>query len=115
MKKLLPFKKLIIVILLAGMSLAGWAQVILYEPFDYPTPAFIGGNTDVPGIVQNNWATHSISATQTTTIDIQDESLTYAGLEASTGNKVYLFSNKNTVSRGINRAFTSTAKVMYFS
>ena len=93
MKKLLLFKKMIIVILLAGISSAGWAQVLLYEGFDYATPAYIGGNTDVAGVISNNWATHSISAAQTTTIDIQDGSLSYTGLKSSTGNKVFLFSN----------------------
>ena len=115
MKKLLLFKKMIIVILLAGISSAGWAQVLLYEGFDYATPAYIGGNTDVAGVISNNWATHSISAAQTTTIDIQDGSLSYTGLKSSTGNKVFLFSNKGTTSRDVNRAITSTAKVLYFS
>jgi len=115
MKKLLLFKKMIIVVLLVGLSSAGWAQVLLYEGFDYATPAFIGGNTDVTGVTSNNWTTHSVTATHTTTIDIQDGSLTYPGFAASTGNKVYLFSNANAVSRDINRGFTTTAKVAYYS
>jgi len=115
MRKLLLFKKLIIVILFVGMSLAGWAQVILYEPFDYATPAFIGGNGSDVGASSNNWTTHSMTVGQTTTVDIQDGSLTYAGLASSTGNKVFLFSNKGATSRDVNRAITSTAKVLYFS
>ena len=94
MKKSLLFKKMIIVVLLVGLSSAGWAQ-ILYGGFNYATPAFIGGNTDVAGVTSNNWATHSVTAGQTTTINIEDASLTYAGLASSTGNKVLLFSNKN--------------------
>jgi hypothetical protein len=115
MKKLLLFKKMIIVVLLVGLSSAGWAQALLYEGFDYATPAFIGGNTDVAGVSSNNWTTHSVTATQTTTIDIQDGSLTYPGFAASTGNKVYLFSNANAVSRDVNRAFTSSATTLYYS
>jgi len=115
MKKLLLFKKMIIVVLLVGLSSAGWAQALLYEGFDYATPAFIGGNTDVVGVASNNWTTHSVTAGQTSTIDIQDGSLTYDGFAASTGNKVYLFSNANAVSRDINRAFTSSATTLYYS
>ena len=114
MKKSLLFKKMIIVVLLVGLSSAGWAQ-ILYEGFNYATPAFIGGNTDVAGVTSNNWATHSVTAGQTTTINIEDGSLTYAGLASSTGNKVLLFSNKNATSRDVNRAFTSTATSLYYS
>lgn len=114
MKKLLLFKKLIIVILLAGMSSAGWAQVLLYEGFDYAIPATIGGNGD-PGAASNNWTTHSVTAAETTTINIEEGSLNYAGLASSTGNKVLLFSNANAVSRDVNRGFTTTAKVAYYS
>ena len=115
MKKLLLFKKMIIIALLVGLSSAGWAQVLLYEGFDYATPAFIGGNTGAVGSASNNWTTHSITAGETTTIDIQDGSLTYTGLAGSTGNKVLLFSNANKTSRDVNRAITSTANVLYYS
>ncbi len=115
MKKLLLLKKLIIVVLLVGLTTAGWSQVALYEGFDYAIPAYIGGNGDA-GTVSNNWTTHSSTAGQTTTIDIVAGSLTYDGLQGSAGNKVYLFSNKNAVSRDVNRAFTaSTASIMYYS
>jgi len=115
MKKLLLFKKMIIVVLLVGLTTAGWAQELLYEGFDYATPAFIGGNTDVPGVSSNNWVTHSVTATHTTTIDIEDGSLSYSGLKSSTGNKVLLFSNANATSRDVNRGFATTAKVAYYS
>jgi hypothetical protein len=114
MKKLLLFKKMIIVVLLVGLSSAGWAQALLYEGFDYATPAFIGGNGDA-GTTSNNWTTHSVVAGHTTTVDIQDGSLSYSGLVASTGNKVYLFGNANATDRDVNRAFTSTAKILYYS
>jgi hypothetical protein len=115
MKKLLLLKKMIIVVLLVGLTTAGWAQVLLYEGFDYATPAFIGGNTDVPGGSSNNWTTHSVTAPQTTTIDIEGGSLSYSGLASSVGNKVLLFSNANLTSRDVNRGFTTTAKVAYYS
>jgi PKD repeat protein len=114
MKKLLLFKKFIIVILLAGISLAGWAQVLLYEDFNYATPAYIGGN-GAAGTSSNNWTTHSVTAGQTTTIDITDGSLTYPGLVSSTGNMVNFFSNANATSRDINRSLTTTATVCYYS
>lgn len=115
MKKLLLFKKLIIVILLAGLSLSGWSQV-LYEDFNYATPAYIGGN-GAAGTSSNNWTTHSNTTNppQTTTIDIADGSLTYTGLASSTSNKVNFFSNANATSRDINRGFTSAATVLYYS
>jgi hypothetical protein len=115
MKKLLLFKKLIIVLLLAGMSLAGWAQVLLYEPFDYATPAFIGGNGGAVGSTTNNWITHSVTTGPTNTVNIEDGNLTYPGLASSSGNKVFLFSNRNATSRDVNRGFTSTSKVLYYS
>lgn len=114
MKKLLLFKKMIIIALLVGLSSAGWAQALLYEGFDYATPAYIGGNGDA-GSSSNNWTTHSVVAGHTTTIDIADGSLTYPGLAASIGNKVNFFSNANATDRDINRPFSSTATTLYFS
>ena len=105
---------MIIVVLLVGLSSAGWAQVLLYEGFDYAAAAYIGGNGDA-GTSSNNWTTHSVVAGHTTTIDIADGSLTYTGLAASTGNKVNFFSNANATDRDINRAFTSTATTLYYS
>lgn len=114
MKKLLRFKKMMVVFLLVGMSSAGWAQ-ILYEGFNYATPAFIGGNGD-PGATSNNWVTHSVTAGETTTLDIENGSLDYAGLLSSTGNKLYFFSNANKTSRDVNRALpANNAKILYFS
>ena len=96
-----------------SFTTSAWSQ-LLYEGFNYPTPAFIGGNGD-PGSTSNNWTTNSVTAGQTTTIDVQDGSLSYSGLQNSLGNKVFLFSNANAVSRDVNRGFTSTATTLYFS
>lgn len=114
MKKLLLSKKLIIILLLVGLSSAGWAQVLLYEGFEYATPAYIGGNGDA-GSTSNNWTTHSVTTGETTTINIEDGSLNYTGFKSSVGNKVLLYSNANTTSRDVNRGFTTTAKVAYYS
>ncbi len=92
----------------------GWGQVILYEDFNYTTPAYVGGN-GAAGTSSNNWTTHSVTSGQTTTIDINDNSLNYTGLASSSGNKVYLFSNANATSRDINRAFSSSATALYYS
>jgi len=113
MKKRLLLNRMIMVILFAGLSLTGWSQ-LLYEGFEYATPAFIGGNGDA-GSTSNNWTTHSVTAGQTTTIDVQDGSLSYTGLKSSLGNKVYLFSGGTVTTRDVNRGFTSTAMVMYYS
>ena len=113
MKKLLLFKNLMLVIFLAGMSLAGWSQV-LYEDFNYATPAYIGGNGNA-GASSNNWTTHSVTAAQTTTIDVVDNSLSYTGLASTTGNKILIPGTNSAVSRDINRGFISTATVLYYS
>ena len=102
-------------LLLVTAVASGWGQAILTETFNYPTPAYVGGN-GAAGTSSNGWTTHSLTAGQTTTVDIQDGSLSYPGLAASTGNKVYLFSNANATSRDINSGFTSsTASAMYYS
>lgn len=113
MKNLLLFNKIFLVLLLVGISSTVSSQ-ILYEGFNYPTPAFIGGNGNV-GTASNNWTTHSVTSGQTSTIDIQDGSLSYPGLASSVGNKLYLFSNANATSRDVNREFTSAATALYFS
>ncbi|NOU19685.1 MAG: T9SS type A sorting domain-containing protein [Bacteroidales bacterium] len=111
-KHLLKTTALTLLLIIAGK--VGWGQAILTETFSYATPAYIGGNGAV-GTSSNGWTTHSITTGQTTTVDINDVSLSYTGLVASTGNKVYLFSNANATSRDINTAFTSTATTLYFS
>ncbi|MCX6277796.1 MAG: hypothetical protein NT004_06845, partial [Bacteroidetes bacterium] len=58
---------------------------------------------------------HSVTNGQTTTIDVLSGNLSYAGLAPSSGNKVYMFSNGNLMSRDVNRAFTYTATALYYS
>ena len=100
-------------LLLIGAKV-GWGQAILTETFPYATPAYIGGNGNA-GSSSNGWTTHSVTSGQTTTIDINDGSLSYPGLFTSSGNKVYLFGNNNLTSRDVNAAFTTTATTLYFS
>lgn len=109
-------KKLYTLALLAISSFS-FGQA-LYEPFDYATPGYIGGNlttaSDATG--SNNWATHSNTATTGTgTIDVLSGSLSYAGLATSTGNRVLLPGNNATTPRDINRAITVSGTTVYYS
>jgi len=91
-----------------------FAQQLLHETFSYPLPAYIGGNGNA-GSSSNNWTTHSVTTGQTTTIDLIAGSLTYTGLEASAGDKLYFFSNANATSRDVNTPITTTSTVCYYS
>ena len=106
-------KYILLLIMVLGISTFGISQ-ILYEDFNYTPPAYVGGNGN-SGSTSNNWTTHNVTTGQTTTIDVNAGSLTYPGLVAPTGHKIYLFGNANLTSRDVNRAFTSTATVLYFS
>ncbi len=91
------------------------AQLVLYENFNYTPPTFIGGNTGATGSNSNNWTTHSITAGQTTTIDVVNGNLSYPGLAVPSGYKVSMFGAANTCSRDINRAITYVGTTLYFS
>jgi hypothetical protein len=106
-------------ILLASLS---FGQTLLYENFNYTVPGNIGGSTttasDVTGA--NNWATHSNTSTANGvglagTIDLVSGSLSYINLPTSTGNRVLLPGSNTTTSRDVNRAFTTSSKVVYYS
>jgi hypothetical protein len=101
-------------VFMMGLNGKGFAQAILYEDFNYTPPTYVGGN-GAAGSTSNNWTTHSVTAGQTTTIDVLSGSLSYTGLAASSGNMAYSFGNNNLTSRDINRAFTSSATALYFS
>jgi len=92
---------------------ARWAAPF-YESFNYTVGDNIGGSTTGSGTTNNNWTTHSNSAAGT--IAVTAGSLTYAGLEAPTGNKVRLPGSNTTTPRDINRAIsTLTGTVGYYS
>ncbi|MCX6247136.1 MAG: lamin tail domain-containing protein [Bacteroidetes bacterium] len=102
------------VVSLIGMNGTGHAQTVLYEDFNYTPPTYIGGNGNA-GSSSNNWTTHSVTSGQTTTIDVVNGNLSYTGLFPSNGYKVSMFGNANLTSRDVNRAFTSSSTVLYFS
>lgn len=87
----------------------------LYEDFNYAPAGNIGGNTAGTGTVNNNWTTHS--NTLVGTINVLAGSLSYAGLQASTGNKVAIPGSNATVNRDVNRnaGLGATNSVVYFS
>ena len=86
----------------------------LYEDFNYTVGQNIGGNTTGTGGPVNNWYTHSNS--KAGTVDVTSGSLSYTGLQTSTGNKVRLPGNNTNVPRDINRGFTAiTSSVAYYS
>jgi PKD repeat protein len=107
-----------ILLLLGLASLAFFqvvqAQIVLYEDFNYTPPTYIGGNGNA-GSSSNNWTTHSVTAGQTTTIDVVSGNLSYPGLFPPNGYKVSMFGNGNLTSRDVNRAITSSSNVLYFS
>jgi hypothetical protein len=98
----------------SGNGTAAPATLPFTETFNYTSPGNIGGNGNA-GSISNNWTTHSVTAGQTTTIDVISGSLSYTGLAASTGNKVYSFGSANTMSRDVNTAITTTATTAYYS
>jgi hypothetical protein len=112
MKKRVQFLSILFFIILMWNNAN--SQAILYEDFNYTPPTFIGGNGNA-GSSSNNWTTHSVTTGQTTTIDVIDGNLSYTGLVSSNGYKVYMFGNANATSRDVNRAFTSTNNVLYYS
>lgn len=76
----------------------------------------IGGNCDTVAAttdcVSNGWYTHSGTVG---TIDIITGSLSYTGLQASTGDKVYILGNNTQLSRDVNHPVTISGTVAYYS
>ena len=93
-----------------------FGQTIFYEGFNYT--GNVGGNlmSASDGVGSNNWFTHSNStSTGSGTVDVTTGSLSYAGIAAPTGNKVYLPGANATTPRDINSGFTTTATTIYYS
>jgi len=109
-------RKIYTLLLVLTCSLS-FAQTIIYEGFDYPVGSSVGGNisTAPDGTIVNNWATHSNTAGNATTIDVMAGSLSYAGIAPSTGNKIMLIGSNTTTPRDIHRAFSTTATTLYYS
>ena len=86
--------------------------ILLYEPFTYLAGSSVGGLN--PGGPVNNWTTHS----GTGEILVDTTSLSYTGLALSQGNKIIvpgINTGTGAVSKDINRAFSTTSTVAYFS
>lgn len=91
-------------LLAAGLVLGSSAAnaQVFYEPFA-GTGTVGGADATTQGASSNGWTAHSPNSPTTTgAISIVEGSLTYAGLAASTGNKVLLPGTNSTVSRDIN-------------
>jgi len=76
----------------------------------------IGGNCTTigatPDCESNGWYTHSGT---NGTIDIITGSLSYNGLQASTGNKIYIIGYNTQLSRDVNHPVTISGDVAYYS
>jgi len=114
MKRFTPLTIFVAVILALGLHGISTGQTVLYEDFNYTPPTYIGGNGN-GGSTSNNWTTHSVTSGQTTTIDVVNGNLSYTGLFPPNGYKVSMYGNNNLTSRDINRAFTYSGNVLYFS
>ncbi len=101
-------------ILLTTLS---FGQSVLQETFNYTVPGNVGGSTTTASdaVGSNNWATHSNTVGLAGSIDVINGSLTYAGLSASSGNKVLLPGSNATVARDINRPIITTSTSLYYS
>ena len=92
--------------------------ILLSEKFDYTVGEFVGGDYYAipPTTYSNNWTTHSGIGN----IPVEAGSLTYPGLAASAGGKIYVpginsTSLPGTVSKDINRPITTSSSVAYYS
>ena len=99
------------------VSSLSFGQVLMYEGFNYTVPNNIGGNTTTSNdaVGSNSWFTHSNTVGSAGTIDVLSGNLSYTGIAPSNGNKVFIAGNNTTVPRDVNKAFTSSANVLYYS
>ncbi len=95
----------------------GAANVVLYakwvlpfyEPFNYTVGTTVGGTTT--GTSSNNWTNHS----GTGSISVTSGSLSYTGLQASTGNKIRMPGANATTSADVNTPIGIPGTVGYYS
>jgi len=101
-----------ILIIMLFISIQSFGQ--LYEDFNYTVGQNIGGNAATTGGPVNNWYTHN--NTKVGSVDVTSGSLSYSGLQTSTGNKIRLPGDNTNVPRDINRGFTAiSTSVAYYS
>lgn len=100
-------------ILLAFLGISQFAVGQFYDGFT--GTGNIGGDCDTvgatPDCASNGWLTHSGTVG---TIDIVTGSLSYATLQASTGDKVHI-TGSATLTRDVNAAITIVGNVAYYS
>ena len=95
------------------LAFLGISQLSFGQFYDgFTGTGTIGGNCADATCNENGWFTHS--NTNAATIDILPGSLTYTGLQASTGNKVYITGVTTTLKRDVNAAVTGITNVAYF-
>lgn len=97
--------------LMAALSISQCSFGQFYDGFT--GTGNIGGDCSDASCNSNGWYTHSNNAA--TTIDIIPGSLDYNGLQASTGNKIYLTGNTISLKRDVNAAVTISGTVAYYS
>ncbi|MBS1731937.1 MAG: IPT/TIG domain-containing protein, partial [Bacteroidetes bacterium] len=87
----------------------------LYEGFNYAAGENIGGTCNPNPCSGNNWTTHA--ASNAGTIDVLSGSLSYPGLQASSGNRIYIPGANATTTRDVNMpaAITGTPQIAYYS
>lgn len=96
------------------LAFLGISQLSFGQFYDgFTGTGTIGGNCADATCNENGWFTHSNTAA--TTIDILSGSLSYTGLQAPTGNKVYITGNTTALKRDVNAAVTGITNVAYFS
>lgn len=96
------------------MALVGTSQLSFGQFYDgFTGTGNIGGNCADASCNNNGWYTHSNTAA--TTIDIVAGNLEYTGLQASTGNKIYLTGNTLELKRDINAAVSISGNEGYYS
>ena len=99
-----------------SLAFLGISQLAIGQFYDgFTGTGNIGGNCTLVGATadcaSNGWLTHSGTAG---TIDIISGSLSYAGLQASTGGKIHL-TGTSALTRDVNAAITVTGNVAYYS
>ncbi len=99
-----------------SLAFIGISQLAFGQFYDgFTGTGNIGGNCTVVGATadctNNGWTTHSGTVG---TIDILATSLSYTGLQASTGGKVYV-TGAATLTRDVNAPITITGNVGYYS
>jgi hypothetical protein len=106
-------KKLYVLFVLTAVANVVGAQ--LYEGFNYTAGQNVGGTCNPAPCSNNNWTTHL--ASNAGTIDVLSGSLNYAGLLASSGNRIYIPGNNATTTRDINTPtlINGTPAIAYYS